>query len=289
MKNKIQILDGGMGRELLRIGAPFAQPEWSALALMQAPDMVARAHRHFIDAGAEIITANTYALIPFHVGHDKDIDDLARLAVTCAKNAVGDDDIKLAGCIPPAFGSYQPELFIADHLDPILTPLILAQKDDIDFWLVETMSSAYEAEATINIIKKHSDLPIHVSFTLNNRDDLSQVTTLRSGEELDLIEPILTHIDAVLFNCSQPEEMEDAIKGVRTMGNDIQIGAYANNFSEIKRTVDANKGISQSRDDITPEVYLEFAKIWMDSGATIIGGCCGITPEHISLLAKNLK
>jgi len=188
MKNKIQILDGGMGRELLRIGAPFAQPEWSALALMQAPDMVARAHRHFIDAGAEIITANTYALIPFHVGHDKDIDDL------------------------------------------------------------------------------------------------SQVTTLRSGEELDLIEPILTHIDAVLFNCSQPEEMEDAIKGVRTMGNDIQIGAYANNFSEIKRTVDANKGISQSRDDITPEVYLEFAKIWMDSGATIIGGC---RPERMAVYHWN--
>jgi len=278
-----------MGRELQRIGAPFAQPEWSALALMKAPEMVTQAHRNFIDAGAKIITTNTYALVPFHIGQGKDVEGLARLAVQCAKDAVGDNDIKIAGCIPPAFGSYKPELFMIDQVETILTPLIMTQKNDVDYWLIETMSSTHEAMAVIDLIKHHSDLPIYLSFTLNNREDLNHPTTLRSGESIHDIEPILPSIDAILFNCSQPEEMEDAIKAVRVIDNDISIGAYANNFSEIKRNHNANEGISESRDDITPEVYLKFARSWVNAGATIIGGCCGIRPDHINLLAKSLK
>ena len=56
MPHPLLILDGGMGRELLRRGAPFAQPQWSALALMQQPSAVADVHRAYIDAGADIIT-----------------------------------------------------------------------------------------------------------------------------------------------------------------------------------------------------------------------------------------
>ena len=66
--NKITILDGGMGRLLERMGAPFRQPEWSALPLMEAPDYVTQAHQAFINAGADIITTNAYALVPFHIG-----------------------------------------------------------------------------------------------------------------------------------------------------------------------------------------------------------------------------
>ena len=66
--NKVQILDGGMGRELKRIGAPFQQPEWSALALLEAPQYVSQAHNAFIASGADIITTNSYAVVPFHIG-----------------------------------------------------------------------------------------------------------------------------------------------------------------------------------------------------------------------------
>jgi S-methylmethionine-dependent homocysteine/selenocysteine methylase len=63
-KSKTILLDGGMGRQLARMGAPFRQPEWSALALMEAPATVADAHGQFIAAGAEVITTNSYALVP---------------------------------------------------------------------------------------------------------------------------------------------------------------------------------------------------------------------------------
>src|SRR3974390_3351192 len=86
----ITLLDGGTGRELLRIGAPFRQPEWSALALIEAPEYVARVHRHFIDAGADVITTNSYALVPFHIGaerFEREGADLAALAGRLARAA----------------------------------------------------------------------------------------------------------------------------------------------------------------------------------------------------------
>ena len=64
----ITILDGGMGRELHRIGAPFRQPEWSALALIETPERVAEVHDGFAAAGARILTTNSYAVVPFHIG-----------------------------------------------------------------------------------------------------------------------------------------------------------------------------------------------------------------------------
>ncbi|MDG1786263.1 MAG: homocysteine S-methyltransferase family protein, partial [Ilumatobacter sp.] len=66
----LTILDGGMGKELRRIGAPFRQPEWSALALMDAPEFVFQAHTNFIEAGAQTIITNNYAVVPYHLGDD---------------------------------------------------------------------------------------------------------------------------------------------------------------------------------------------------------------------------
>ncbi len=67
----ITLLDGGMGRELERMGAPFRQPEWSALPLIEGPDYVRRAHAAFIAAGAQVITTNSYAVVPFHLGAER--------------------------------------------------------------------------------------------------------------------------------------------------------------------------------------------------------------------------
>ena len=67
----VTILDGGMGRELKRIGAPFQQPEWSALALMQGPQFVRQAHDAFAHSGAQVLTTNSYAVVPFHIGQER--------------------------------------------------------------------------------------------------------------------------------------------------------------------------------------------------------------------------
>ena len=91
MTHPLHLLDGGMGRELLRRGAPFAQPEWSALALMQAPATVQEVHAAYIAAGAETLPTNSYALVPFHIGEERfraRAGELAALAGKLARQAV---------------------------------------------------------------------------------------------------------------------------------------------------------------------------------------------------------
>ena len=91
MDRRVTVLDGGMGRELWRIGAPFRQPEWSALALTEGPEWVVQAHVNFIDAGARVITTNSYAIVPFHIGEERfaaEARDLATVSGRLAREAV---------------------------------------------------------------------------------------------------------------------------------------------------------------------------------------------------------
>jgi S-methylmethionine-dependent homocysteine/selenocysteine methylase len=143
------ILDGGMGRELQRIGAPFQQPEWSAQALIEAPHFISQVHRSFIEAGAELITTNTYALVPFHIGEKRFNEqgaDLIKLAARLARECVKDNpSLLVAGCIPPVLGSYRPDFFSVAQAQPLLELLIKNQEVDVDIWLAETISSIAEA------------------------------------------------------------------------------------------------------------------------------------------------
>jgi S-methylmethionine-dependent homocysteine/selenocysteine methylase len=293
MTTKITIMDGGMGRQLQAMGAPFKQPEWSALALMEAPDTVRQAHQSFINAGAQIITTNSYALVPFHIGQDvfdAQAPDLIRDSVSLAHQAKNDapHKVKIAGCLPPAFGSYRPDLFDIQNARDIYAPLIEHQLSGIDFWLAETMSSTAEAQLLIEMTKDRGK-DLWISYSLNDEEE----GKLRSGESIEQsIETALGgNAAAILFNCSQPEAITPALEILQKNKISIPYGAYANSFTPINRMKDTNKnqanaGLTPLREDITPEEYLAFAQKWKDLGATLIGGCCGIGPEHIGILAQ---
>src|SRR5215470_1362245 len=143
------ILDVGMGRQLARMGAPFRQPEWSALALMEAPETVEQAHGQFIAAGADVITTNSYALVPFHIGEARFASDGARLAdlsgrlARRAVDAAG-RQVQVAGSLPPLFGSYRPDLFDAAEAPRLLEALIGGLSPHVDHWLAETQGSTAE-------------------------------------------------------------------------------------------------------------------------------------------------
>jgi len=298
------LLDGGMGRELERMGAPFKQPEWSALALMEAPECVIEAHVNFINAGAQIITTNSYALVPYHIGEDffwekgANLIKMSAVLATRAKEKT-EKPVRIAGCIPPLFGSYMPELFTKDKAEEILSLLINEQDPYIDFWLIETVSSIEEALCVYELIKKYSDKPIWLSYSLVGKANGKTIPSLRSLEKLEEGIKALLNLDAppdaILFNCCQPEEISPALKLTNKMMNkskypDIKTGAYANSFVKAKkRRLFANKGLSELRAEMTPDKYLTFAKDWRKNGASIIGGCCGIGPEHIKTLAEHLK
>ncbi len=300
------ILDGGMGRELERIGAPFVQPQWSAQALIEAPHFVSQVHRSFIEAGADVITTNTYALVPFHIGEkcfNEQGAQLIKLAATLARECVshvaegtGNQATKkstlVAGCIPPVLGSYRADLFIEQQAKPLLEVLIANQQVDVDFWLAETISSIAEA-AMIKARTASTDKTTWMAFTIT--DDLNCQPTLRSGESVYAAVSAIAgqNVCAILFNCSCVEVMQAALMAAKQaladkdMTESVQLGVYANNFSPIGLFHEANdnSGVSALRTDVPPEKYSEHAVSWLNAGASIIGGCCGVSPEHIKQLA----
>jgi S-methylmethionine-dependent homocysteine/selenocysteine methylase len=303
----ITILDGGMGRELARIGAPFRQPEWSALALMEGPERVVEAHLNFVEAGAQVITTNSYACVPFHIGDEgfalrgrelaRLSGELARKAANTARESM-QREIRVAGSIPPVFGSYKPELFDKDSAFAIASVLIESLAPNIDHWLVETISSIAEAKTMLAAIREFGDpivvRPRWVSFTL--ADSLTDGRArIRSGETVSAaIKALGGEVEALLFNCSQPEVMASALAEASTaLGGPgqsaVRLGVYANAFIEVQSAPGqaANETLSVLREDLTPERYAIFAQEWIDAGATIVGGCCGITPQHIHALPSS--
>jgi len=293
---QITVLDGGTGRELARIGAPFRQPEWSALALIEAPEFVSRVHRAFIDAGADVITTNSYALVPFHIGEERFKESGAALATLAGRLGREAADsaphaVSVAGSLPPICGSYRAEWFDPVFARPILTVLVEALRPFVDHWQAETLSSTQEAVLVREVIGDDGK-PLWLSFTLMDEEDARAAPPrLRSGEHI--VDAVATAMrlgaTAVLFNCSQPEVMGGAVSLARQWLDANcpagslrpRIGVYANAFPAMRKDAQANGDLKSIRTDLDPTGYLRWVRDWLDRGAMIVGGCCGIGPEHI--------
>ena len=292
----VTILDGGMSRELMRLGAPFRQPEWSALALIESPDHVRRAHEEFARAGATVLTTNAYAVVPFHLGDERFASDgrrLAALAGELCRRVADQFGVQVAGCLPPPLGSYRPESFEAELARTILEVLVDAQAPYVDVWLAETMSSLAEAELAASVVASGaasgpvagSVVPLWVSFTLDDHDG----TRLRSGESVRdaALLAETAGAEAVLFNCSRVEVMADAV-GLATQSCSLPVGVYPNLFDEVADD-DANEIVHDIRRDASADAYARWADRWVEAGATIVGGCCGTTARHIAALSAHLS
>jgi S-methylmethionine-dependent homocysteine/selenocysteine methylase len=198
----------------------------------------------------------------------------------------------VAGSLPPLFGSYRPDLFEADRVTELLTPLVNGLAPHVDLWLAETQSSIVEARAIHAGLPKDGK-PFWLSFTLKD-EDTDEVPRLRSGEPVaDAAEAAAQlGVQVLLFNCSQPEVIGAAIDTARQtfelLGVAIQIGAYANAFPPQPKEATANDGLDPLREDLDPPGYLHWAADWQARGASHLGGCCGIGPEHIAVLAQKL-
>jgi S-methylmethionine-dependent homocysteine/selenocysteine methylase len=290
-----------MGRELEKRGAPFKQPEWSALAMMDTPEIVKVLHKALITRGASVITTNSYALVPFHIGEKrfKNIGkSLATSSGEMARAAANEAQalIQVAGSIPPLFGSYRPDLYRPERVVEIATPLIEGLRTYIDLWLCETQSLIDEPIHIKPLIDNldRQNKPFWVSFTLEDSQSGCE-PLLRSGEPVtDAVKAMVDiNADAVLFNCCQPEVIGRAIQTTRAQlaslnTKDIEIGAYANAFPPQPKDAKANEILNELRADLTPSSYLNWAQQWVQDGATLVGGCCGIGPEHIAVLSEKL-
>ncbi|MFM2479880.1 homocysteine S-methyltransferase family protein [Celerinatantimonas sp. YJH-8] len=299
MTKPLIILDGGLGRELARRGAPFQQPEWSALAMIEAPEQVQAVHEDFIAAGAQVIATNSYALVPFHIGEQRFYEqgpELIERSGRVARAAAKGSSALVSGSLPPLFGSYRPDLFDREHVKAIATPLIEHLSPYVDLWQLETQSLIAETEAVLELLPDDGK-PRWASFTLDDEHP-ERMAQLRSGESVRdaVIAMAKQKVAAILFNCCQPEVILAAITQAKAtldeleLTDQIRIGGYGNAFAVAQTSeATANEGLDDIRQDLTPAMYLKFAQQWRTAGASIIGGCCGIGPEHIAKLASDLR
>ena len=284
----ITFLDGGMGQELVaRAGSSTSL--WSVQALLDNPEMVRSVHDEYFLSGADVATTNTYSILPDRLEKHGLTDKLEELQNLACQLAVDARDFNgkgiVAGSLGPQGFSYRPDLAPpANVAAEIYSKLCKIQSNYVDVFIAETMSSINQARGAL-MGASGFNKPIWLALSVNDKDG----TKLRSGENISDILPLLNEYKpaAVLINCSAPEAVSTALPLLRAAK--IPIGGYANGFVEIAKDfnkIGATVDMLKSRSDLNPEEYAHFAKDWINSGATLIGGCCEVGPAHIAELKR---
>ena len=286
----IILTDGGMGQELLRRSGAEPTPLWSAKVLMDEPALVRDLHADFIRAGARVITVNSYAATPERLAREgvgDMFETLQQRAIELsyeARDAVG-TDCAVAGCLPPLFGSYQPELRLPfDQTLAIYRRIVARQAEQVDLILCETMASAEEGLAAATAACE-SGKPVWLSWTLADHG----APRLRSGDTIAEAAQAVAHLSlaARMVNCSWPEAVDRAMPELAGLGG--AVGAYANGFTAIEPLkLGGTVADLEARTDLGPDTYADFALGWIRQGATIVGGCCEVGPQHIARLRDRL-
>ena len=287
VKNRLVLLDGGLGRELRFRGVEIPKTIWSAGALMTDPKVVRKIHLDYIAAGADIITTNTYGIIRQELAKEGIEDRFAELNILACNlaieaRAVSGRDVFIAGSLPPLGGSYRPDLVgPRREIEARYQEQAELLAPHVDLLLCETMSSATEGQAAARAACR-TGKPVWVAWTLH--EDRSG--NLRSGENIAEAVAALQGlpVSGFLANCCAPESITNAMSQLVETGAQW-IGGYANTFAPIPQNwrLDGERdsdGLLTLRSDLGPEEYSVHVSRWLAAGATAVGGCCGTGPSH---------
>ena len=288
---KIRILDGGMGQELLNRGVKPFGTIWGASALLKKKyhKLVVQTHLDFIKAGSEIIVTNTFGcrkrrLIENGIG--KKFIELNKIAGILAKKAVkkSSKKIYIAGSLPPQNFTYFADLGKdLNFIKRSFYEQAKCLKPYVDFFYLDVMSSFKECKLaldSISSLKKKVLVGIHVRSNgklPSGENFLSVVKKLKKNNLLGII-----------TSCVSYEDVDFVIKDIKKMK--IPFGFKINAFEHIPAgwKPDSNNPKIQlgKRKDLVPKKFLSICDKFSKKGATIIGGCCEITPAHIKKLKK---
>lgn len=285
------ILDGGTGTDLQRRGVPMDDAVWCAMANLSHGDVVRAVHRDYIDAGAEVITANTYASSPLSfasIGREGEIEGIDRTAVRLARSEADGRGVAVAGSISvmPAVArglDRNPDPAIdAERLLPLYRKKAATLADaGCDLLIMEMMRdldvSLWATEAAVA-----TGLPVWVGLTVERSDDGRLLSYANRRWSLaELVRGLMaTGAHAALIMHHEIPITEPALQIMREHFPG-PIGAYpeAGHF-EMPDWI---------FEDIEPAEFAEASVRWRAAGARMIGGCCGTTPSHIDAVARRLR
>ena len=288
MPTSVTLLDGAMGTELKARGAAvpdYQSSIWSAMALLRDPDIVRAIHCDYIRAGADVIIANNYAVVPKllareSLGHR--LEELTRTACRLAREArqeVGRSGVRVAGSLPPLDTTYRADLVGTEpELYQAYLRLARILAGEVDFAIAETLTTVREGVAAARAAREVG-LPVWISWNLR-----LDVPMLRGGESLATAAAAVTKlpVEGLMVNCVPTGLVQPALERLRA-ATDRPLGAYANSCESApsQEALDACAVHAMS-----PEQYAAASEAWVAAGATFIGGCCDTSPAYIAALAR---
>jgi len=279
------ILDSAMGTRLEEMGHKLTAPLWSATVLQSNPDDIVKIHKENIDAGAQVITTNTFRTTPYalHQAGLSGVDAHTRaraltlLAIRLAWKTVKESgkDVKIAAAIAPLADSWEPQSFPGNIIS---RPWHDAQLDNLahhstDILLLETMNSAREAKGLTELALRY-DKPVWVSFVLNGEGNIY------NGDELIPTARYLEKkgVSAIGVNCSNLEVSKSALAELREAIS-LPLLVYPNLDHEAA-------GGKKKKTKVSPAEFLSWTEEVQELGVEFIGACCGSDHTHIKALAE---
>ena len=287
----IRLLDGAMGTELRARGASvpdYRSSIWSAMALLRDPDLVRQIHLDYIRAGADVIIANNYAVVPKLLARESMMDRLEALTRTAcrlagkARDEGGRSGVRVAGSLPPLDTTYRADL-VGSEEELFETYLRIARilADEVDLAIAETLTTVREAVAAARAAEQVG-LPIWVSWNLQ-----LDAPVLRGGETLAAAAAAVADlpVEGLMVNCVPTSLVRPAIEQLRA-ATDRPLGVYANSCESApsQEALDACTVVRMS-----PDAYAAASESWVTAGATLIGGCCDTNPGYIAALARRWR
>jgi S-methylmethionine-dependent homocysteine/selenocysteine methylase len=298
----VVIIDGGTGSQLQAEGVPMDEVAWSARANLDCPEAVQRVHEAYIRAGADVIIANTYAasraaLEPAGLGGQVAEVNRAAMRTACAAR---DGSASRHALVAGSLSSFCPMVMDAAALgapldrpaadDPRFPDLAdfreqaqLLAEAGADLIALEMIDARGYGSAAVQAATE-TGLPVWLGISPIRLPDgtLGTLPELGDGDTFaDLLSALAApSLAAVTVMHANPELTLDAIEIIR--------GHYAGPigiYAETGGWTPPNWVFS----GLTPEEYAAQAVTWADHGAQLIGGCCGVGPEHIALLAARLR
>ena len=266
LKKHIVLFDGAFGTLLQKkAGNVGTLPE---RLNEERPELIADIHRAYLDAGADVITANTFGANPLKAGSKELSDRLIRAGVALARKVAKDKfvalDIGPSGRLLEPMGSMTFEEAYQCFAD-----VVDAGKEGADLILIETMADLQEMRAALLAAREHSDLPVLCSMTFEENG-----RTFAGCDPLCYAMTCAPLADAVGVNCSLgPAKLLPVVRAILSATDKPVI-------------VQANAGLPDAdlNYDVSAEEFAEVYRTFLDEGVQIIGGCCGTTPEYIRLL-----
>lgn len=278
-ENNIVILDGAMGTMLQDVGLKICKnPEDYNIT---NKDKIEKIHKLYVDAGSNIILTNTFGANDVRLETSSfNVYEIVKSAVEIAKKATYGTDCLVALDIGPLGKFIKPkgDIEYKDAVEIFKKQIKVGVDQGIDLIMIETMMDLEEMKAAIIAAKEITNKPIFATMTFNN--DLKTIFGYTINDMVNELEKL--GVNALGFNCSTgPKDMVELVKIARSITK-LPIIAMPNRG---KPKVVEDKLVY----DMTKEEFLKYIKDIVKSGANIVGGCCGTTPEFISELYKNLN